>query len=90
MSVWYNQPLINVVYDALKELTQNGKVPVTDGQLLSYLLKNGYSISSVDLMKTLLRLEIMGLVHVSSSTKEDRQIELINRGGPQEAAHEKG
>lgn len=77
MSVWYNQPLINVVYETLKEMTNDGKVPVTDEEVLSYLIKSGYSVSLADLTKVLLKLEIMGLIKVSSSTKEDRQIELI-------------
>jgi hypothetical protein len=77
LSVWYNQPLINIVYETLREMTSDGKVPVTDEEVLSYLIKNGYSISLADLTKILLKLEIMGLVRVSSSTKEDRQIEFV-------------
>ncbi len=79
MSVWYDQPLINVVYDAIKELTQGGKRPVTDSEVLSYLIKNGYSISMPDLLKVVLKLEILGIVHVESSTKEDRQIAFIGK-----------
>ncbi|ADL18812.1 hypothetical protein ASAC_0405 [Acidilobus saccharovorans 345-15] len=74
------------MYETLREMTSDGKVPVTDEEVLSYLIKNGYSISLADLTKILLKLEIMGLVRVSSSTKEDRQIEFVGRHGNAEEA----
>ncbi|MGC9071573.1 MAG: hypothetical protein ACP5HK_02610 [Acidilobus sp.] len=77
MSVWAEEPLINKVYEALKELTKGGKGPVTENEIISYLTRNGYSISLPDLVKVLMKLEIMGLAYVASSSKEDRIIKLV-------------
>ncbi|MFP3162083.1 MAG: hypothetical protein RXQ69_02175 [Acidilobus sp.] len=77
MSVWTESPMLNIVYEALKELSKGGKEPVTESQILSYLARNGYSISLPDLVKSLMRLELLGLVYVSSSTKEERMVRLL-------------
>lgn len=77
MSVWTESPMLNIVYEALKELSKGGKEPVTESQILSYLARNGYSISLPDLVKSLMRLELLGLVYVSSSTKEERMVKLL-------------
>ncbi|MGC9209864.1 MAG: hypothetical protein ACP5FT_01140 [Acidilobus sp.] len=75
--MWAEEPLINKVYEALKELTKDGKEPVTEAEIISYLTRNGYSVSLPDLVKVLMKLEIMGLVYVTSSSKEDRLVKLI-------------
>jgi len=77
LSVWTESPMLNIVYEALKELSKGGKEPVTESQILSYLARNGYSISLPDLVKSLMRLELLGLVYVSSSTKEERMVRLL-------------
>jgi len=77
LSVWTESPMLNIVYEALKELSKGGKEPVTESQILSYLARNGYSISLPDLVKSLMRLELLGLVYVSSSTKEERMVKLL-------------
>jgi len=77
LSVWSESTMLNIVYEALKELSKGGKEPVTESQILSYLARNGYSISLPDLVKSLMRLELLGLVYVSSSTKEERMVRLL-------------
>ncbi len=76
MSVWAEEPLINKVYEALRELTKDGREPVTENEVISYLARNGYSVSLSDLVKVLLKLEILGLAVVASSSREDRIIRL--------------
>ena len=50
---------------------------MSDNDLLSNLEKDGVQITIADLNKTLLDLEIYGLVRVSWLTKEKRRIELV-------------
>jgi len=50
---------------------------LSDNDLLSNLEKDGVQITIADLNKTLLDLEIYGLVRVSWLTKEKRRIELV-------------
>ncbi len=79
MSVWAEEPLINKVYEALKELTKEGREPVTETEVISYLSRSGYSVSLPDLVKALMKLEILGLIAVTSSSREDRIIRLSQR-----------
>lgn len=50
---------------------------LSDIELLSNLEKEGVQITVADLNKTLLDLEIFGLVRVSWLTKDKRRIELV-------------
>lgn len=50
---------------------------LSDNELLSTLEKDGVQITAADLNKTLLDLEIFGLVRVSWITKDKRRIELV-------------
>jgi hypothetical protein len=50
---------------------------LSDNELLNNLEKDGVSITVADLNKTLLDLEIFGLVRVSWLTKDKRRIELV-------------
>jgi arginine repressor len=50
---------------------------LSDNELLNNLEKDGVSITMADLNKTLLDLEIFGLVRVSWLTKDKRRIELV-------------
>ena len=50
---------------------------LSDNELISNLEKDGVQITIADLNKTLLDLEIFGLVRVSWLTKDKRRIELV-------------
>lgn len=50
---------------------------LSDNELISSLEKEGVQITVADLNKTLLDLEIFGLVRVSWLTKDKRRIELV-------------
>lgn len=76
MSVWVESPYLNLVYDEIKKLTKNGEVPISEKEIISSLSRQGYDISPADLVKLLIKMEIMGLIFVSSSTKEERLIKL--------------
>lgn len=65
-------PLRNTVLEKIKEVGN-----LSDNELLSNLEKDGVPISMADLNKTLLDLEIFGLVRVSWLTKDKRRIELV-------------
>ncbi|AFZ71118.1 hypothetical protein Calag_1411 [Caldisphaera lagunensis DSM 15908] len=76
MSVWVETPYLNLVYDEIKKLTKDGEVPISEKEIISSLSRQGYDISPSDLVKLLIKMEIMGLIVVSSSTKEERLIKL--------------
>ena len=50
---------------------------VTDKTLVKSLIKDGYNISDDLLNKTLLDMEIMGLINVNWLTKDTRRIEIV-------------
>jgi hypothetical protein len=65
-------PLRNIVLEKIKEVGN-----LSDNELLNNLEKDGVPITLADLNKTLLDLEIFGLVRVSWLTKDKRRIELV-------------
>jgi hypothetical protein len=65
-------PLRNLIYEKIKQAGN-----VTDTDLLNALTKEGISLPESDLNKTLLDLEIYGLIRVSWLTKEKRRIEVV-------------
>lgn len=65
-------PLRNSVLEKIKEVGN-----LSDNELLNNLEKDGVQITVADLNKTLLDLEIFGLVRVSWLTKDKRRIELV-------------
>lgn len=65
-------PLRNIVLEKIKEVGN-----LSDSELLNNLEKDGVQITVADLNKTLLDLEIFGLVRVSWLTKDKRRIELV-------------
>ncbi len=65
-------PLRNIVLEKIKEVGN-----LADNELVSNLEKDGVQITAADLNKTLLDLEIFGLVRVSWLTKDKRRIELV-------------
>lgn len=66
-------PLRNIVLEKIKEVGN-----LSDNELLNNLEKDGVQITVADLNKTLLDLEIFGLVRVSWLTKDKRRIELVS------------
>jgi arginine repressor len=64
-------PLRNLVFEKIKEADN-----ITDSDLMNSLIKDGANITEANLSKTLMDLEIYGLIKVSWVTKEKRRIEL--------------
>jgi arginine repressor len=64
-------PVRNFVYEKIQEFEN-----ITDSELLNSLNKVGVEITEADLSKTLMDLEIYGLIRVSWVTKEKKRIEL--------------
>jgi hypothetical protein len=60
------------VYEKIKQAGN-----MTDSDLMNALTKEGITLAESDFNKTLLDLEIYGLVRVSWLTKEKRRIELV-------------
>ena len=52
---------------------------ITDKTLVKSLVKDGYHISDEVFNKTLLDMEIMGLVSVNWLTKDTRRIEIVSK-----------
>ena len=55
------------------------KGSITDKTLVKSLVKDGYHISDDIFNKTLLDMEIMGLVSVNWLTKDTRRIEIVSK-----------
>ena len=54
------------------------KGSITDTTLIKSLVKDGYHISDDIFNKTLLDMEIMGLINVNWLTKDTRRIEIVS------------
>jgi len=67
-------PFKNKLYEMIKE---SGSL--TDLELSKLLIKGGISIPEDEFNKTLLSLEIYGLIKVSWLTKEQRRIEIVEK-----------
>ena len=65
-------PIRNLVYE---KISQAGTM--TDADLMNSLQKEGLTLADSDFNKTLMDLEIYGLVRVSWLTKDKRRIELV-------------
>jgi hypothetical protein len=65
-------PIRNLVYEKIRQAGT-----MTDTDLMNALQKEGLTLADSDFNKTLMDLEIYGLVRVSWVTKEKRRIELI-------------
>jgi hypothetical protein len=65
-------PLRNLIYEKIKQAGN-----MTDSDLTNALIKEGVSLNEPNLNKTLLDLEIYGLIHVSWITKDKRRIEAV-------------
>ena len=64
-------PLRNLIYEKVK---QQGNI--TDAELVNLLAKEGVTVSENQFNKTLLDLEIYGLIRVGWITKDKRRIEV--------------
>ena len=62
----------NIVMEKVEE-----KGSITDTALIKSLVKDGYHISDDLFNKTLLDMEIMGLINVNWLTKDTRRIEIV-------------
>jgi hypothetical protein len=69
-------PIRNLVYE---KIMQAGTI--TDTDLMNALAKEGITLAESDFNKTLMDLEIYGLVRVSWVTKDKRRIELVANSG---------
>ncbi len=65
-------PLRNLIYEKIKQAGN-----MTDSDLTNALIKEGVSLNESNLNKTLLDLEIYGLIRVSWITKGKRRIEAV-------------
>jgi hypothetical protein len=65
-------PIRNLLYEKIRQAGT-----MTDTDLMNALQKEGLTLADSDFNKTLMDLEIYGLVRVSWVTKEKRRIELI-------------
>ena len=63
----------NIVIEKIKKTGS-----ITDSTLVKSLTKDGYDISDGLFNKTLLDMEIMGLVKVNWLTKDTRRIEIVS------------
>ena len=63
----------NIVMEKVEE-----KGSITDTTLIKSLVKDGYHISDDLFNKTLLYIEIMGLINVNWLTKDTRRIEIVS------------
>ncbi|MDH3361509.1 MAG: hypothetical protein OEL56_03820 [Nitrosopumilus sp.] len=65
-------PIKNIVFDKIKEVGS-----LTDVELYKSLAKDEYALTEDRFNKTLLDLEILGLIRVAWITKDERRIEVI-------------
>lgn len=68
--IWHSQPLENMVYEALKDLSKGGSAPVRDTELLAHLRNRKIDISKIDLVRILVVLETLGYIRSFSSGEE--------------------
>ena len=66
-------PIRNLIYEKIRQAGT-----VTDTDLMNALQKEGLTLADSDFNKTLMDLEIYGLVRVSWLTKDKRRIELVS------------
>jgi hypothetical protein len=69
-------PIRNLIYEKIRQAGN-----MTDSDLMNALTKEGITLAESEFNKTLLDLEIYGLVRVSWVTKEKRRIELVADSG---------
>ena len=67
-------PLRNILYETIKNAGS-----LTDSELSKALIKAGIVIPEDEFNKTLLNLEIYGLVKVTWLTKDERRVEIVEK-----------
>jgi Fe2+ or Zn2+ uptake regulation protein len=72
-TIWNAQPL----HTTLVELLQKKRGATLDIDLYNDLKKNDKDLSFKHFNKTLMKLEIEGIIHVASLTKNKRHVQLI-------------
>lgn len=72
MMIIMKYPVRNLVYEKIRQAGT-----MTDTDLLNALQKEGLTLADSVFNKTLMNLEIYGLVRVSWVTKDKRRIELV-------------
>jgi hypothetical protein len=70
-----NYPLRNLIYEKIKQAGN-----MTDSELIKNLSKDGVQITPAELDKTLLALEIFGLIRVFWVAKDRRRLEAVLAG----------
>ena len=71
---WRPHPLDLIIVEVLEK-----KVAMTDTELFDLLRETHEYLGFGDLNKTLMKMEVAGLVYVSSLTKGKRRVELVKR-----------
>lgn len=80
--IWIDRHHVNLVHEAIVQLTKGGETPVGEQVLLDYLARQGVYLSRRELAKLLLTFEILGIVSVSTSgTQREFQIKYLKREG---------
>jgi hypothetical protein len=69
-------PIRNLIYEKIRQAGN-----MTDADLMNSLTKDGIVLAESEFNKTLLDLEIYGLIRVSWVTKDKRRIELVADSG---------
>ena len=78
--VWRPLPIINIVHEAIVELTDGGEKPVLDEDIKGFIeSRYGVKLSDTDLFKALIRLELLGVVRVSSSMRDSLLVKLVRK-----------
>jgi len=73
-NTWQVQPVYATVIEILEE-----KGSITDAELFEFLKAFYKEIGFDDLNRTLMRMEVTGLISVSSLTKDRRLVQLTKR-----------
>ena len=72
---WSPQPIHTLIYEVLEKKQGN----VTDTDLYKALVDLDSSVSANDMNETLMKMEVDGLLHVYSLTKNKNRIELSKK-----------
>ena len=72
--LWYSRP----IYLTLFELLQKKQGNLTDVELYKQLKEYYDDLSFITFNKTLMELELRGIIHVFNLTKNKRGVELVN------------
>jgi Fe2+ or Zn2+ uptake regulation protein len=72
---WSSQPVHTLIIEAL----QKKQGSATDADLYKALREGDEGVSQNDMNETLMKLEVDGLIHVFSLTKNKNRIELVTK-----------